>query len=502
MLNNSELNFSHKLCTLNKGLFPIGVIMKENIRKSTPYITAFCASILGMVLFFAVAFEISAFTTDEKSSGGRKLSELEPLWNFVLDNYYHELDENDLYLALADALFEQLDDPYSRYIPAEEIADSGMNDTILGNFGGVGAYIEKLDPSLVNEESPEVFQWLMVTELFEGGPAHIGGLHAGDFIMSVDGEDLTPLTSSESRDLIRGPVGSIVELEVYRDGEVLSFSIPRGQVEIETVSAALLPGNVGYVSVASFTPYTAEQMIAAVEGLERQGAKSYILDLRGNPGGHFGSSRDVADAFLSSGVIVSSSGRDWFSSLTYKADKWMVVPKSVPLVVMIDGGSASGSEVATGALKDNGRAYVVGSTSFGKGIVQSVRSYGDDQFTLTTAQYFTPNGDDIHGSGIEPHLTIEEKELSEEGEEYLISILEEQKITRFVMAHPEKDEAIIENFIQELESETTADIDRYLRLLIERSYQKYEDFSDVYNLDLDPVLQETLDLLLAGELQL
>ncbi len=476
--------------------------MKKKTSKSIPYVTAFCASLVGMLLFFVVAFELSAMSEEESPTGDRKLSELEPLLNFVMDNYYHELDENELYLALTEALFEHLDDPYSRYIPAEEIANSGMNDTILGNFGGVGAYIEKLDPAHVTEESPEVFQWLMITELFENGPAHLAGLHAGDFIMTVDGEDLTPLTSSESRDLIRGPVGSIVELEVYRNGEVISFSVPRGQVEIETVSSALLPGGVGYVQIASFTPYTAEQMIDAIEILDREGAESYILDLRGNPGGHFGSSRDVADAFLSSGVIVSSSGRDWLSSLTYKADRWMVVPKSTPLVVMIDGGSASGSEVATGALKDNERAYVVGSTSFGKGIVQSVRSYGDDQFTLTTAQYFTPNGDDIHGSGIAPHLTIEEKELSEEGEEYLISILEDQQITRFVMEHPEKDKATIEEFIQEIESGTTADIDRYLRLLIERSYQKYEDFSDVYNLKLDPVLQETLDLLLAGELQL
>ncbi len=473
--------------------------MTQQQKKRSPFPLVIITSLLGLCLFLFIAVEVSAMAM-EVSTEDRKLEEMEPLLDFILDNYYQELDENEMYLTVIEAVFESLDDPYSRYIPAEEIADSGMNDTILGNFGGIGAYIEKLNPEAVTEESPEVFQWLMITELFHDGPAYLGGLHAGDFITAVDGVDLTPLTSSESRDLIRGPSGSIVELDVYRNGEFLHFSIPRGQVEIETVSGDMLPNNVGYIKISSFTPYTGDQMTTLIEDLASRGATAYILDLRGNPGGHFGGSRDVADAFLDAGVLVSSAGRERNSSLVYKADSRMVVSEDVPLVVMIDEGSASGSEVATGALKDNGRAYVVGSTSFGKGIVQSVRSYGADQFTLTTAQYFTPNGDDIHDKGIEPHRTIEETYMTEEGEAYLLEVLEEQKITRFVMEHPDKQREEVEAFIAEINSGTQEDIDRYVRLLVERNYQKYEDFSDIYNLDLDPVLQETLDLLLAGEL--
>lgn len=476
--------------------------MKQSTTKRSPFPFTILATLLGLSLFLGIAVEVSAFSAGD-SGEGRSVEDIEPLLDYILDSYYQEIDEDEMYLRVIDAIFDSLDDPYSRYIPYEEIADSGMNDTIIGNFGGIGAYIEKLNPEFVTEESPKVFQWLMVTELFHDGPAYEYGLRAGDFITTVDGVDLTPLDASESRDLIRGPKGSIVELEVYRDGEILSFSIPRRQVKIETVSAAMLPNRVGYIKITSFTPYTAEQMEEFVKDLKNEGATSYILDLRGNPGGHFGASRDVADAFLNAGVIVSSEGRERNSSIVYRADSRMVVPKSVPLVIMIDEGSASGSEVATGALKDNERAYVVGSTSFGKGVVQSVRSYGDDQFTLTTAQYFTPNGDDIHGKGIEPHRTIsEDATLSDEGQEYLIDILDNQRITRFVMEHPEKNREEIEAFISELTSGTDEDIDRYLRLLIERNYQKYVDFSDIYNLDLDPVLQETLDLLLAGELAL
>jgi len=260
---------------------------------------------------------------------------------------------------------------------------------------------------------------LTVIAPIEDSPAFAAGIQAKDIIVKIDDKTTEGMDVNKAVTLIRGPVNTQVKLTVSRSGKQFDYTIKRAKIEIHPVRSNIQPssqGNVGYIRLVQFSANAPEDMRKAIDKLEKQQVVGYVLDLRGNPGGLLYTSIDIARMWLTKGGIVSTVNRQG------EQDRERANGRSLtnkPLVVLVDGGSASASEILSGALQDNSRAMLVGTKTFGKGLVQSVRTVGDNcGLAVTIAKYLTPNGRDINKHGIDPDVTVQlsdaqRKELNE-----------------------------------------------------------------------------------------
>ncbi|SLN58229.1 S41 family peptidase [Roseisalinus antarcticus] len=313
--------------------------------------------------------------------------------------YVEEVDESDLIEAAIDGMLTSLD-PHSSYLSPEDAAD--MRVQTRGQFGGLGIEVTQ-EEGFVKVVSP-----------MDGTPADAAGIMAGDFITAVDGESLLGLTLDEAVELMRGPVGSEITVTVVREETVEPFdvSIVRDTIRLTAVRTRT-EGDSVVLRVTTFNDQTygnlseglAEQVEAA-GGMEN--VNGFVLDLRNNPGGLLDQAIRVSDAFLEEGEIVSTRGREAADSDRYQARPGDLA-EGKPIVVLINGGSASASEIVAGALQDHRRAIVVGTQSFGKGSVQTVMPLrGDAAMRLTTARYYTPSGRSIQALGISPDIIVQQ----------------------------------------------------------------------------------------------
>lgn len=289
-------------------------------------------------------------------------------------------------------------DPHSRYLDPDE--RDAMRDETRGEYVGVG--MEVLD-----DEGGGV----RIGEVFEGGPAFDAGLATGDRILAVDGEDVTDFGTADIVDLLRGPRGESVQLEVDRD-EVgpLTFDLVRDVIRMVAVTEDLIAPGIGLVRVRSFQSDVASDVRSAIDRLQDASdgeLDGLILDLRGNPGGLLSEGIGLADVFIDDGVLVSTRGRDPSEERSWDAGRSSTRYHG-PLTVLVNGGTASASEIVAGALQDHSRATVIGTTTWGKGSVQTVIDLTDGSgLKLTIARYYTPSGRSIHDLGIEPDVEID-----------------------------------------------------------------------------------------------
>ncbi|MEO1070567.1 MAG: carboxyl-terminal processing protease CtpC, partial [Cyanobacteria bacterium J06638_6] len=327
-------------------------------------------------------------------------------WEAVRTDYLERnyTDQESAYVAIREML-EQLEDPYTRFMEPEEFRNMQIDTS--GELTGVGIQISQ------DEETKEI----VVVAPIEDTPAFEAGMRPKDVILAIDGESTEGMELNDAVSLIRGQVGSSVTLTIRRGDSELDVPITRARIEIHPVRynvQAGPEGQIGYIRLTQFSANAAEEMSEAIEDLETQGVTGYILDLRSNPGGLLYSSIDIARMWLDDGTIVSTVNRQGVVD-EETANSRALTDK--PLVVLVDGGSASASEILSGALKDNERAVLVGTRTFGKGLVQSVRSLGDGSgIAITVAKYLTPNGTDINKYGIDPDISIE---LTDEQREQL-----------------------------------------------------------------------------------
>jgi carboxyl-terminal processing protease len=292
-------------------------------------------------------------------------------------------------------------DPHSAFLDAREYDE--MRATTTGSYSGVGIEVSAQDGRVV-----------VVTPI-EGSPAARAGVRSGDVVLAVDGRPVTADRLEDTIGRMRGAVGTRVRLAVGRAGEAepLTFTLERGEVHVHTVRAEPLPGEYGYVRITQFSDSTPDDLLSALARLMRAPGdanvhpmQGLVLDLRGNPGGVLESAVSVADAFLEEGLIVRADGRTPESRFQMAATAGDILAGQ-PIVVLVDGGSASGSEIVAGALRDHGRATLMGERTFGKGSVQTVIPLSDGQaLKLTTSRYFTPSGTSIHERGLEPDIVI------------------------------------------------------------------------------------------------
>ena len=318
----------------------------------------------------------------------------------TIDRYYLEsVDEQTLEKGVYDGLVEALGDPYSTYYSSEELKE--LQDKTEGIYYGIGAYVGiDADTSLPR-----------LTGIIEGTPAQESGLRAGDLLYKVDGEEVQGLELTKVVSKIKGEEGTSVHLTIIREGatDYLEVDVVRRKVESPTVNQKMLDGGIGYIQITEFDTVTLDQFTEALAVCRGSGMKGLILDLRGNPGGNLNTVCDIAREILPKGLIVYTEDKDGKRS-EYTCDGTKEMKE--PLVVLVDSGSASASEILAGAVKDYGIGTLVGTTTFGKGIVQRIISLSDGSAVkLTVSNYYTPNGNNIHKIGIEPD--IEEKFDSE-----------------------------------------------------------------------------------------
>ena len=328
-------------------------------------------------------------------------------WNDIRTSYLNRsyTDQEEAYTAVREML-KKLDDPYTRFMDPQEFKNMQIDTS--GELTGVGITISQ------DEETKKI----VVVSPLEDTPAFAAGVLSGDVITSIDGQSTEGMDLSDAVNLIRGPVNSKVKISVTREEKPLEFELSRAQIEIHPVkySVETSPeGTVGYIRLSQFSANASDEMRDAIKELEKRDVTGYVLDLRSNPGGLLFSSIDIAEMFIDDGKIVSTVDRNSVSD--QEVAKHQAITDR-PLVVLVDGGSASASEILSGALQDNHRASLVGTQTFGKGLVQSVRGLADGSgVAVTIAKYLTPSGRDINKLGIAPDYVVE---LTDEQREDLV----------------------------------------------------------------------------------
>lgn len=318
-----------------------------------------------------------------------RYAKLEAARSVITENYYQQVDEAALLDGAMRGMLASLGDPYSFYYSPEEMQARGAD--MEGAYDGVGL--------LILEESGGALEVLRV---YAGSPAESAGMKAGDRIIAVDGASAL---EADLLERMRGENGTRAQLSIDRGGERLEISVERGNVRYSNVASAMLEGGVGYIAIFQFSGDDVEAFARALEELQRGGASALIIDLRNNPGGLLGDVTAIADQLLDGGLIVYTEDRSGAREEFYAE----AGACELPLAVLVNGSSASASEILAAAVQERGRGAVVGTQTYGKGVVQSLVSFESDGSGMqyTSSRYFTPNGRSIHGEGVAPDVVVE-----------------------------------------------------------------------------------------------
>ena len=357
---------------------------------------ATAALAVGLFLAFQVA---TSDAQEDAADTYRQLNLFGDVFERVRADYVEEVTDEDLIKSAIDGMLQSLD-PHSSYMDARNFKE--MQVQTKGEFGGLGIEVT-LEAGFVKVVSP-----------LDGTPADRAGIKPGDFITSLDGESVLGLTLNEAVEKMRGPVGTDLTVTIRREGEEpFELTLTRAVITIESVRSRA-EGNVGYVRITSFNEHAEAGVEKALKKLEKElgdRIEGIVLDLRNNPGGLLDQAIAVSDAFIDKGEIVSTRGRGTEDIQRYNADAGDLA-NALPMVVLINGGSASASEIVAGALQDHRRALILGQRSYGKGSVQTIVPLGaHGAMRLTTARYYTPSGQSIQATGIKPDIIVEEARI-------------------------------------------------------------------------------------------
>ena len=391
---------------------------------------AFRWTILGLFVLTLVVFGPGVYrgmsdNSHEDTYEGLKV--FSDVIDLVEKNYVDEVEPKKLIENAIQGMVSSLD-PHSSLLTPEAFKELQIDTQ--GEFTGIGIHVTMRD-NLVTVISP-----------IDGTPAYKAGIKAGDKIVKVDGMATEDLRDAVKR--MRGPKGTEVTITIIREGESkpLDFTLVRDVIPIYSVKATTLQKGYGYVWVTNFRENTYDDLVKALDELEARNKpmKGLIFDLRDNPGGVLDQAIRISDLFLDSGVIMTSKGRLKRHNRTYRAHKDDGKPRHYPIVVLINGGSASASEIVAGALQDQKRAVIMGTTSFGKGSVQAIENLRDGYaLKLTIARYYTPSGRSIQAKGVEPDIVVEHKILETAADEQK-RLFKEKDLANHLDAEPGKED--------------------------------------------------------------
>lgn len=386
--------------------------LEKKKRSGFGFISGLLAGVIMTSLVVVLGYGIGQFMTEEEGSGTNTgnanvvmvqqdgivssefLQKIDVIETLIDENFYlDEVSAEVLREGAYDGIVAALDDIYSVYYTPEEAEEVFQQSE--GIYYGIGAYVQM----------DTVTGYAKITGTIKDTPAEEAGLQAGDILYKVNGEDMAGLDVSQVVLHIKGEEGTTVHLTLVRGNEYVEVDVERRKIESPTIEYSMLDDGMGYVQITEFDDVTVNQFQEAVAALEKENIKGLILDLRGNPGGNLYSVVDIADMLLDQGIILYTEDKQGRKEV-YNSGNGTII--DVPMVVLVDGNSASASEVLSGALKDHGKATLVGTTTFGKGIVQTIRTLKDGSaIKLTISAYYTPAGNNIHGTGIEPDVVVE-----------------------------------------------------------------------------------------------
>ncbi|MCL1958687.1 MAG: S41 family peptidase [Spirochaetes bacterium] len=418
---------------------------------------------------------------------------MQNVFDFILRNYVDEVDPKVLFEGAMNGLFEALNDPYSVFMTESDMDD--ISHTTQGNFGGIGLHITK--PTVPRPDGKPM--WVEVASPIEDTPGWRAGINPGDYIIEINGIPTETISMDEVLGMLRGAPGEQVKLVIKR-GEKMEFplTLTRAVIEVPTVKHAMI-GDTGYLKLLTFTPMTAERSIMAINDFIANDYKYLILDLRNNYGGLLNSAVDISNLFLEGGLVVRTRSRIPSENRELNAKRYTLVSANIPVIVLINRGSASASEIVAGALKDRGRAYLVGENTFGKGSVQQVFPLNNNGVRITVARYYTPSDANIDKIGIPPDRAVNFPEYTEENAAELNNLINANKIPEFVSKNPNATKEQIEAFAAKLESEYHLNLSLLKRLI--RNELHRTEIAPVYDLEYDIQLQEALNIIHSSEYQ-
>jgi len=371
----------------------------------------FTCTTIGLKYFALKRMEnIGAVASQSSTSSGNivedTMEKIQELYGYINLYYYEDVDTEALEKGIYHGIVEGVGDKYSAYYTAEEYTAQKVNSRKV--FAGIGATIS-ID---TETEIP------CIAKVNDDSPAMAAGLKAGDLFVEVDGLDVTSFSVEEVVSHVRGDEGSVVHLKMYREGEAdyIEVDITRAIINIPTVAHQMLENNIGLIEISDFGQNTDQFFVEAVEDLNTQGMQKLIIDVRGNPGGMVSAVTSILDYILPAGTVVYTEDK-YGNRKDYTSDGEHFM--MCDIAVLIDANSASASEILAGAIRDYQYGTLVGKKTFGKGIVQTIFDLKDgDAIKLTTSSYYTPNGENIHGKGIEPDVEVDYEYTGEATEKY------------------------------------------------------------------------------------
>ena len=443
------------------------------------------------VVFLLCSFQCfaeSSVENDSKITSFQYVKKLNSVFDFVQQNYVDEIDPKILYEGALKGMLDAIGDPYTLYLDSDYMRD--LNDTTSGSFGGVGLSISKAAESTAAKPA-----YVEVASPIEDTPGAKAGIQAGDLITAIDGLPTPSMTMNEVLQHLRGEIGTPVTVTILR-GTSMKFDVTliRALIEVPTVKYGMIEGTkIGYARLIQFTPDTAQRLQDALDNFEKNGYQGLIIDLRDNPGGLITSAVDVADKFIENGPIVSTKSRLLFENSQFSASKEKTTVKNgTPIVVLINRGAASASEIVSGALKDYHLAYLVGERTYGKGSVQQVIPLSStDGIKITMARYYTPSDMNIDKIGIPPDFEIKNlKEFSEEEETLYVDMIKSEIINKAAESKPNMTEGDIALEAAKIAKKYPLD-ERLIRRLIRIQVQKTQPAA-LYDLDYDLQLNEAI----------
>jgi len=452
----------------------------------------FCTLFSFALIPGAAAQSNAAAGTANSAQVRNYTSIMQNVFDFIIRNYVEEVDPRVVFEGAMNGMFGALEDPYSQFLTESDMKD--MSDTTQGSFGGVGLNITK--PLGLGPGPNGKLPYVEVASPIEDTPGWRAGINPGDLIIEINGIPTDTILMDEVLGMLRGTPGETVRL-VIRRGERMEFpvTITRAIIEVPTVKHAMI-GDTGYLKLLTFTPMTADRAREAINDFKAHNYRSLILDLRNNYGGLLNSAVEISNLFLDGGLVVRTRSRIRSENRDFNANHLTLVPDDIPVIVLINRGSASASEIVAGALKDRGRAYLVGEKTFGKGSVQQVYPLSNTGFKITTARYYTPSDVNIDKIGIPPDREVLFPEYTEEDAVKLNELINADRIPEWVRQNPQSTAAQIEAFARTLEREyhlNPALLSRLIRNEINRTV-----IAPVYDMEYDVQLQEAMNILRSG----
>ena len=415
----------------------------------------------------------SSRTTTGSEIISRDMATLERLYQYVEKNFLFDIDYEAVYEAMATALFEALDDKYSYYVTAEESGDYA--EEVSGQYGGLGIYFSKTYLSYQDPDDEQTL-YAVISQVFPGTPCARAGLRSGDMIIEIAGESVVPLEATECAKLMKGEAGTSVQIKVKRGDNIFTLDLVREIITVPTVEYDMIDGKTAYLRILEISKNTYPSITEALTKLSDQGMQKLIIDLRDNSGGDVDVTLQILDLFISGSQLIKINYKDTSRNLTYVANNGTLVSPDVEVAILVNGGTASSAELFSASMRENNRAVIFGTTTYGKGIMQIVSSFGTGYTSITTASFTGPTGEPIHKEGVKPDFEVEAVTVSDDEVDAYTELMNSGDIKTFVNENPDYNDANLRKFAsQKADSGLREEV---LILLVRNEYLSRMNYDD------------------------